>query len=91
MTPGRTLQAAVWLCFAVLAGTAVPANAQGTAPGTTPSRPVPDANPEKDPKPPVIHPGNPDPGIAVRPPKTGTMPVVPPPGTPGGNPAVIPK
>lgn len=39
----------------------------------------------------VIHTGNPDPGMAVKPPATGITPVVPPPGTSGGNPAVIPK
>jgi hypothetical protein len=34
-----------------------------------------------------------DPGMAQPPPSTGShsMPVVPPPGTPGGNPAVKPK
>ena len=42
----------------------------------------------------VIHPTeNADPGIAKAPPATGntTMPVIPPPGTPGGDPAVKPK
>jgi hypothetical protein len=32
-----------------------------------------------------------DPGIHVPAPQSGTMPVIPPPGTPGGNPNVIPK
>lgn len=34
-----------------------------------------------------------DPGITMPPPAhgTGTMPVIPPPGTPGGNQAVVPK
>jgi hypothetical protein len=94
MKPGRTLHVAVFLSFAVLAATGVPAHAQAGAPGAAPAppaKPTPKADPEKDAKPPVIHPGNPDPGIAVAPPKTGTMQVVPPPGTPGGNQGVIPK
>lgn len=34
-----------------------------------------------------------DPGITQAPPRpaTGTMPVIPPPGTPGGKPGVVPK
>jgi hypothetical protein len=35
-----------------------------------------------------------DPGITVNPPahaQQGTMPVIPPPGSPGGNPSVVPK
>jgi hypothetical protein len=33
-----------------------------------------------------------DPGVAITPPPTGSnMPVIPPPGTPGGNPALDPK
>ena len=33
-----------------------------------------------------------DPGMAVRPPaQQGTMPVIPPPGSPGGNQQVVPK
>jgi len=35
-----------------------------------------------------------DPGMAVTPPNNGassTMPVIPPPGSPGGNPKVVPK
>lgn len=39
----------------------------------------------------VIKPGNPDPGINLSPPQTGTMPVVPPPGTAGNNPQIVPK
>jgi hypothetical protein len=41
----------------------------------------------------IITPPKVDPGMRVRPPVTGqrTMPVIPPPGTKGGNPAVIPK
>lgn len=39
----------------------------------------------------VVKPGNPDPGINVPIPPQGRMPVIPPPGTPGGNPNVQPK
>jgi hypothetical protein len=96
MISERTLHAAVFLSFAILAGAVVPAYAQAGASGATPTvpaKPVPKEDPEKDAKPPasIIHPGNPDPGIAITPPKTGTMQVVPPPGSPGGNPALIPK
>ena len=31
------------------------------------------------------------PGAVIRPPATGTMPVIPPPGTPGGDRTVVPK
>jgi hypothetical protein len=40
----------------------------------------------------VIHPpANVDPEMRVPAPNTGTMPVIPPPGSPGGNPRVDPK
>ena len=41
----------------------------------------------------IAPPGNVDPGMTVSPPRTGTgtTPVIPPPGSPGGNGAVIPK
>jgi hypothetical protein len=41
----------------------------------------------------TITPPNVDPGMMVSPPKTSgaTTPVIPPPGSPGGNPSVIPK
>ncbi len=39
----------------------------------------------------VVRPGNPDPGINVPVAPQGRMPVIPPPGTPGGNPNVQPK
>jgi hypothetical protein len=41
----------------------------------------------------TLHPGNVDPGISIAPPARGqgTMPVIPPPGTPGGNQNVVPK
>ena len=39
----------------------------------------------------VINPPNPDPGMAITPPAAGITPVVPPPGTGGNSPAVVPK
>jgi hypothetical protein len=41
----------------------------------------------------TIAPPNVDPGMTVRPPArcVGSTPVIPPPGSPGGNPSVIPK
>jgi hypothetical protein len=39
----------------------------------------------------VICPPNIDPDIKITPPDTGTMPVIPPPGSPGGDPTVRPK
>ena len=41
----------------------------------------------------TITPPNVDPGLTVRPPRNGgaTTPVIPPPGSPGGNPSVVPK
>ena len=40
----------------------------------------------------VIHPsGGVDPGMTAKPPATGTMPVVPPPGSPGGRTDLVPK
>jgi hypothetical protein len=39
----------------------------------------------------VICPPNVDPGIKVPTPETGKMPVIPPPGSPGGDPKVQPK
>jgi hypothetical protein len=39
----------------------------------------------------VICPPNVDPGIKVPAPETGKMPVIPPPGSPGGDPKVRPK
>ena len=39
----------------------------------------------------TLHPPPVDPGMQKKPTVGGTMPVVPPPGTPGGNPRVIPK
>jgi hypothetical protein len=41
----------------------------------------------------MITPPNVDPGMAVSPPRNSgaTTPVIPPPGSPGGNPSVVPK
>jgi hypothetical protein len=41
----------------------------------------------------VVHPPNVDPGINIKPPADApqSMPIVPPPGSPGGNPNVVPK
>jgi hypothetical protein len=41
----------------------------------------------------TIDPPNVDPGMTVRPPAQSgtTTPVIPPPGSPGGNPSVVPK
>ncbi len=39
----------------------------------------------------VICPPPVDPEMRKPAPKTGTMPVIPPPGTPGGNPHIVPK
>ena len=64
---------------------------------TTPSAPlsnqseVPAPGSRAPDTPAVIHPGNPDPGITVAPPASGTTPVVPPPGTSGNASPVVPK
>jgi hypothetical protein len=39
----------------------------------------------------ICPPAEVDPGISVIPPGRGVMPVIPPPGTPGGDPTIIPK
>ena len=39
----------------------------------------------------VICPPNVDPGMKTRAPDTGKMPVIPPPGSPGGDPKIQPK
>jgi hypothetical protein len=40
----------------------------------------------------TINPPNVDPSMTVQPsPRSGTTPVIPPPGSPGGNPSVVPK
>jgi hypothetical protein len=74
--------------FAVVCGSS-PASAQTT-------QPAPKDNPSDklDKSGGVIKPGsNIDPKMQVRPPDPGptSTPVIPPPGTPGGNPNVVPK
>ncbi len=64
-----------------------PPNASGNGPGT----PSPTHDPGVATAPAVIQPGNPDPGMSVRPPSAGTMPVIPPSGTGGDNSTVVPK
>lgn len=39
----------------------------------------------------IVHPSNPDPGMAIKPPASGITPIVPPPGTDGSTPGVVPK
>lgn len=83
----RTLfPATVLLCLAPLLAQAqaVPAQPEPPAPRTDPGI-------EIKPQTGVIQPGKTDPGF-TRPPAPGdSRTVVPPPGSPGGNPAVIPK
>ena len=86
---------------AAMAETAVPPDnrAQGACPpgsGTSPptlgndsSRPLSDQLAES--KGVICPPAGVDPGIGRPPPEGGTIKVVPPPGSPGGNPAIQPK
>ena len=81
--------------FLLLAAIAV-AHAQGTSPGTRePSAPqqiVPPSDPTARSKGVIPAPSGIDPGISAPAPHAdGIMPVIPPPGTPGGNPQVVPK
>ena len=79
---------------------AVSADAQSAAPLTPPGAagntggtpaPAPDKGITAPSATGVIHPGNPDPNMAITPPSVGLTPVVPPPGTAGNDPAVVPK
>ena len=71
-------------CLAQQAGQAPPPSDLGTRQGTLSEK----LNETSG----VIHPrGSVDPGMPERPPETGTMPVVPPPGSPGGRTDVVPK
>ena len=81
-----------FLATAILAASAAPALAQG-APPPKPDVPAPHADPGivATPTPGVIPAPKTDPGIAVPPPQSGKGTVIPPPGTPGNNPAVVPK
>ena len=62
-------------------------------PSPKPAVPAPRADPDMvtRPQPGVVRPPVTDPGMAVPPPRNGTATVIPPPGTPGNNPAIIPK
>lgn len=65
-------------------------------PGTSDdARPIPLPNPDPGsvvtPPSGVVKPGNPDPGINIPVAPQGRMPVIAPPGTPGGDPNVQPK
>ena len=72
------------------AQTTAPLNPPGSAgSGAVPSTPSADTGIIATPG--IVHPGNPDPGMAVKPPATGITPVVPPPGTSGNTQGVIPK
>ncbi len=72
-----------------------PKSAPTLPPGTSDgAQPVPPPNRDRGivaPPSGVVTPGNPDPGINVPVAPQGRMPVIAPPGTPGGNPNVLPK
>ena len=93
------------LCMSALLIAAIPAAAQTTMP-TPPTAPGSPAPPPEQVAPPdrdlsrtlsrqkgTIAPPNVDPGMMVKPPRNGstTTPVIPPPGSPGGNRSVVPK
>lgn len=92
-----------WRLVPLLALLAWPALAQPTGRDTPQAidprtgLPPTDARPMPEPTPPdgtargVVIPPNPDPGILVPPPIAGQTPVIPPPGTPGGDPKVQPR
>ena len=77
-------------------GQSAPPSAQPTPPATPSSPPeivAPKDNAIGEAHGGVLHPPNVDPGISVKPlvDTPQSMPVIPPPGSPGGNPNVIPK
>jgi hypothetical protein len=78
-------------CLLLLAGTAGPAWAQArqapASPGSNPSDKLNQSGGIITPNPDI------DPKMQVRPPDPGptSTPVIPPPGSPGGNPNVVPK
>lgn len=87
-----------WLL--VTGGTVIAAVAVAHAQDTTssggqsaPQQIVPNADHAEREKGVIPAPTGIDPGIRARPPSgsTGTMPIIRPPGTPGGNPNVVPK
>ncbi len=72
------------------AQTTAPLNPPGSAGSSSAATPPsPDKGMASTPG--VVHPGNPDPGMSIKPPSAGITPVVPPPGTGGNTPGVIPK
>lgn len=79
------------LLATVVLTAAAPAMAQGTPP--KPTVPAPHADPGimATPTPGVVPAPKADPGITVPPPQSGKGTVIPPPGTPGNNPALVPK
>ena len=91
------IASATWVVAQLLAGGLAPAAAQSAA--TTPAVPDTDISNKNgtlseklNQSDGVIHPqGADDPGIQKSAPATGTMPVIPPPGSPGGNMDVQPK
>jgi hypothetical protein len=80
------------LATAMLTAAAIPSMAQVT---TVPKPAVPAPRADRgmitQPQHGVVRPPNTDPGIAVPPPHNGTATVIPPPGTPGNNPTLVPK
>jgi hypothetical protein len=76
---------------AISTGSGMPARCHGAvAPGeTTGSANLSDALSRS--KGVICPPGGIDPGIAAPPTGGDVMPVIPPPGTPGGDPSIIPK
>ena len=80
---------AIAVCVALLSATA---SAQtGTPAEQRNSNPTGSSTSKLPLTPSVIHPGDPDPAMALKPPVTGVTPVVPPPGTPGNGSTVVPK
>lgn len=87
--------AAVLGCSAVVAAAEEPTGHPGAGQPTLPTVPPPDGTPSSDLSRSggvITPPTGVDPEIRQLPPQTGAkMPVIPPPGTPGGNPALKPK
>jgi hypothetical protein len=79
------------LLATVILTAAAPAVAQTTPP--KPDVPAPRADPGivAQPKLGVVQTPKSDPGMTIAPPQTGTGTVIPPPGTPHNNPALVPK
>ena len=92
-TLARWLVVAAFLLVAVMAAAYAEDTTSGGAQQSPPQQIVPPANPAARANGVIPAPTGVDPGIRVHRPSdaTSTMPVIPPPGTPGGNPQVIPK